>query len=73
MAEFLETESAVRAERSWCWAVAREGDEWMDKRGVREEVRRLSLEGLKDGEEMVGRIVKWVGAEEDGEEDEEED
>ena len=67
---YFEAEAAVMAEKHWCWAVTRSGDDWLDRRGVREEVSRLSLEGRLEGEEEgVGRIVKWVGAEEGGEEE----
>lgn len=58
-----------RREEAWAWAVARMGDEWLARSG-REEIRRLSLKGGKEGEEGVGKIVRWVGTEEQGEDEE---
>ncbi|KAL7418093.1 hypothetical protein BDY24DRAFT_437574 [Mrakia frigida] len=55
-----------RREEAWAWAVARMGDEMLARSG-REEIRRLSLKGGKEGEEGVGKIVRWVGTEEQGE------
>lgn len=49
----------------WYRLVEMKGNEWMGLGGKksREEIRRLSLKGGEKGKERVGRMVRWVGAE----------
>ncbi|KAL7410754.1 hypothetical protein BDY24DRAFT_417610 [Mrakia frigida] len=52
-------------DETWYRLVEMKGNEWMglDGKKSREEIRRLSLKGGEKGKERVGRIVRWVGAE----------
>lgn len=67
---------AIAREEEWCEGVTERVDRWLDEKGVRQMLRRKTLAGPGAKGDVgggVGKIVRWEGAvdEEDLEEEEE--